>query len=94
MKIQKKLFYIIVLLLSAFSIFSFLKKDRVSAQELKYKEIEVQRGDTLWSISKEYNKSSLDIRKYIFLIEEKNNIQNSNIQTGDVLYIPIIESGR
>lgn len=94
MKIQKNLFYIIVLLLSAFSIFSFLKKDRVSAQELKYKEIEVQRGDTLWSISKEYNKSSLDIRKYIFLIEEKNNIQNSNIQTGDVLYIPIIESGR
>lgn len=94
MKIQKNLFYIIVLLLSAFSIFSFLKKDRVSAQELKYKEIEVQRGDTLWSISKEYNKSSLDIRKYIFLIEEKNNIQNSNIQTGEVLYIPIIESGR
>ena len=66
-----------------------------SHTDLKYKEIAVSSGDTLWSIAK-YEKNSnsyfedKDIRDIIDEIKYVNNLKDSNLSIGDKLNIPVI----
>lgn len=53
-----------------------------------YTDIEIQNGDTLWSIAKTYNKhSGLEIREYIHLIKQMNGMVSDHIAAGDSLTI-------
>lgn len=47
----------------------------------------VEKGDTLWDISREYGKGT-DVRRYIRKIKEENNLPDSAIYEGDVLVLP------
>lgn len=66
-----------------------------SHTDLRYKEIAVSSGDTLWSIAK-YEKNSnsyfedKDIRDIIDEIKFVNNLKDSNLSIGDKLSIPTI----
>lgn len=66
-----------------------------SHTEIKYKEISVSSGDTLWSIAK-YQKinnnyfENKDIRDIVAEIKNVNNLKNSSLNIGDKLSIPTI----
>lgn len=66
-----------------------------SHTDLKYKEIAISSGDTLWSIAK-YERSNnvyfedKDIRDIIDEIKYVNNLSASNLNVGDKLSIPTI----
>jgi len=66
-----------------------------SSGEVKYKEVEVINGDTLWSIAREENRNNLyyegkDIRFVVYEIDKLNNIGNKMLREGDKLLIPTI----
>ncbi len=66
-----------------------------SHTEIRYKEIAVSSGDTLWSIAKyEQNNNDYfenkDVRDIIDEIKFLNNLSNSNLSIGDKLNIPTI----
>ncbi len=67
----------------------------LSHSEIKYKQIAVSSGDTLWSLAK-YEKSNnpyfedTDIRDIIEVIKTSNNLKSSNINAYDELLIPTI----
>ena len=48
----------------------------------------VSEGDTLWEIAELYADESIDVRKYIKLIQKYNNLDTEAIMPGDVLIIP------
>lgn len=48
----------------------------------------VSEGDTLWGIAEQYADESIDVRKYIKLIQKYNNLDTAEIMPGDVLVIP------
>lgn len=50
-------------------------------------EITVKPGDSLWSISKQYNRGE-NIQKVLYSIMETNNMRNSDIFPGQKLKIP------
>ena len=50
----------------------------------------VEEGDTLWNLCKDTCPDNMDIRDYIDLVKETNNI-DSDIYVGDALWIPIVE---
>lgn len=53
-----------------------------------YKEIEIQTGDTLWSIAKTYNKNSgMEIREYIHILKQMNQMISDQIAAGESLTI-------
>ncbi|CDF57982.1 cell division suppressor protein YneA [Thermobrachium celere] len=56
---------------------------------VNYTEVVVQKGDTLWNISMKYTPKSKDIRKTVYEIKKINNINNSIIQPGQILKVPI-----
>lgn len=51
------------------------------------KTVIVEKGDTLWDISREYGKGT-DVRRYIRKIKEENNLKDGIIYEGDVLVLP------
>ena len=80
---------LIILLILMLSNISF------SHTEIKYKEIAVSSGDTLWNIAKYEQNNNLyfedkDVRDIVAEIKLLNNLKTSNLNIGDKLSIPTI----
>ncbi|MCT8139905.1 LysM peptidoglycan-binding domain-containing protein [Anaerobacillus sp. CMMVII] len=54
-------------------------------------EVEVNVGDTLWSISSQYS-DRMTVPAYISLVKAENNLKDHNIYPGQVLLLPQIEN--
>jgi len=55
-----------------------------------YKHYIVQPGDTIWGIAcSMINKDKVDPRDYIYAIQKINNVEDSVINPGDVLLLPV-----
>lgn len=63
-------------------------EENSAVYERYYTDIEIQNGDTLWSIAKTYNKNSgMEIREYIHELKQMNQIVSDDIKAGDSLTI-------
>ncbi len=60
-----------------------------SNKEVTYKNVQVERGQTLWNIAKNYSGHEKDPRKLVYQIKKINNIDNSILQPGQIIRIPI-----
>ncbi|MBG9771138.1 peptidoglycan-binding protein [Bacillus vallismortis] len=62
-----------------------------NGQELnQYVKIEVQQGDTLWSIADQVtDKKKMNKQDFIEWVADKNYLQTTDIQPGDELVIPL-----
>lgn len=57
--------------------------------EMRYTSIEIQTGDTLWSIASEYyTEDWKDIETYMEKIKEFNGLENNVIHAGNYLSVP------
>ena len=89
---NKRRFLIIVMILISIisSIFIFTTKSIESKEfPLEYQDLAILKGDTLWDIAKEITDETEDIRKVIRHIKKINNMETSEIFTGQVIKIPI-----
>jgi len=92
---KKFAFSVFIIFLSILSISLLFCTSSYSSGEVKYKEIEVIRGDTLWSIASEENRNNAyyegkDIRFVVYEIDKLNNIGNSILREGDKIKVPTI----
>lgn len=71
-----------------FSIYAIINKAECT-QDIKYIEVYVQDGDTIWNIAKQYVSNNRDIRDLIYEIGQINNLKDYNIYPGDIIRIPI-----
>ena len=76
---------VMFLLIGLFNI-SVAKTDKKEAETIDYT---IARGQTLWSIAKEYTPDNKDIRKTIHEIRELNNLTNATIYEGQTIKIKI-----
>ncbi|MGX1264521.1 hypothetical protein RKD55_002325 [Rossellomorea marisflavi] len=57
---------------------------------VSYHSIEVQEGDTLWTIADEYSHdSSMSTDEFIKWVGERNNLATYTISAGDSLVLPV-----
>ena len=56
-----------------------------------YQSIHVQQGDTLWAIAGNYAPEGMDVREYIYQIKKANDMDRSDIYTGDELLLPVYQ---
>ncbi|HHU78856.1 MAG: LysM peptidoglycan-binding domain-containing protein [Caldicoprobacterales bacterium] len=81
-----------VLLTIVISILSvFLPGSRAQVIPDHYLSWNVKKGDTLWTIAKNYLPSGRDIRDYIIEIRKWNGLDSYNIIEGQLLQIPIYD---
>lgn len=87
--ICEKYFNTILLAIAIFIlsiIFSFsLEKDSTN----EYQSIQINEGDTLWSIANQYEDHSLTKMEFINWIEEHNQVYADSIKPGQTIVIPI-----
>ncbi len=91
---MKKYFIMLVMFVMVLS--CFFGKTLVMASEEEssvvyeryYTDIEIEAGDTLWSIAKTYNENSgMEIREYIRVLKQMNGMVSDTIAAGDSLTI-------
>ena len=79
-----------LLLVSALSVSSMLGTDQASSMsDSCYTEVQIQSGDTLWNIAKEFCPKDQDLRQAVFKICELNEIQGQQVQPGQRILIPL-----
>lgn len=83
-KFVRSMAILIFLLVALFNI-SIAK----SNSEAEYIDYTVTKGETLWSIAKEYTPDNKDIRETIYEIKQINNMQTSNIYENQTIKIKI-----
>lgn len=87
MRAKPKLsWFIIAVLIFALVIFIGYTSQGSIPQE--YKIVEVNKGDTLWSIAVKYNINNEDPRKLINEIKKINNLETIILQPGQMIKIP------
>ena len=92
----KKFISSILLSLGILIALSFIVNNSIfSHVDIKYKTLYVAYGDTLWSIAKEEQKNNeyfegKDIREIISNLKYINNLETSNLKTGEKLQIPTL----
>ena len=77
-----------VLLISMITFTSILTLNAYSKDIPQFDYVNVQQGDSLWSIAKDYA-GNKDIRQVVYEISELNNIHNNPIHIGDIIKIPL-----
>ena len=70
------------------SIFSSAKNPESDLPKNKYyKSIEIESGDSLWSIAQEYCEPHADVREYVNELKELNSLTSSDIHAGQHLVV-------
>ena len=88
MKITNKKRFIRSLIVLIFLVLSLVHTStaKTESQVINY---QIRKGQTLWSIAREYTPNSKDIRDTIHEIKDLNNMQDSNIYAGQTIKIKI-----
>lgn len=92
-RIQSQLRFTVFLVLAAIIIFTATTtalgfNQAEALTKPVYTEIQIQNGDTLWDLAKEYGPKDQDIRKVVYAICEINQIQADELQSGQSILIP------
>lgn len=85
-------FVLLVTMIVVFAGYSIIGSGHTAdaAAEPVYTKVIVQENDTLWDIAQTYNPDcNVDIRDAVYAICKYNNIKASDIQPGDVIYVPL-----
>lgn len=84
--------FIVISLLLVCTIFNTALgfNDALALSEQQYIEIQVESGDTLWTIADEYMPDDMDIREAVYLICDTNDIDAEHLYAGQTLSIPVM----
>ena len=84
--------FIVISLLLVCTIFNTALgfNDALALSEQQYIEIQVESGDTLWTIADEYMPDDMDIREAVYVICETNDIDANTLYAGQTLSIPVM----
>ena len=84
--------FIVISLLLVCTIFNTALgfNDALALSEQQYIEIQVESGDTLWTIADEFMPDDMDIRKAVYMICETNDVDANTLYAGQTLSIPVM----
>lgn len=91
---MNKLFSILLMVAMVFVVNGMINTTTLEMDTQNIKAVQVDAGDTLWSISQEAlaQTEDIDIREYIVAIEEINHLQHGRaLRAGETLMIPTLK---
>jgi hypothetical protein len=80
----------IVLLFGGLSwVRTFASEENVQPAAASELVIYADAGDTLWELAASYKKPSMDTRKAVHLLMERNHLSSSSLRSGQALIVPV-----
>ena len=64
--------------------------DALALSEQQYIEIQVESGDTLWTIADEYMPDDIDLRDAVYMICDANDMNANELYAGQTLNVPVL----
>ena len=61
----------------------------VNTSKVTFQAVEVEYGDTLWSIAEKYAPSARQIRKFVYEIKDVNGMETSDLSEGQIILVPL-----
>jgi nucleoid-associated protein YgaU len=69
----------------------FFTMSNLASDDTQYMEVTIEEGDSLWSISEEYNaKHHYSSWEFIQWVEERNSVNASAVFPGQKIVIPVV----
>lgn len=65
--------------------------DALALSEQQYIQVQVEYGDSLWSIADKYMPDDMDPREAVYMIIDANDIDGSQVYAGQTLDIPVVD---
>jgi len=84
--------FIVISLLLVCTIFNTALgfNDALALSEQQYIEIQVESGDTLWTIADEFMPDDIDLRDAVYMICDANDMNANELYAGQTLNVPIL----
>lgn len=84
--------FVLIMLFAVTGLFNTMLglNDALGLTKQEYIEVNINSGDTLWTIAEQYMPSDMDIRKAVHIIKNVNEI-DSQLQPGQTILIPEYE---
>ena len=81
--------FVLIMLFAVTGLFNTMLglNDALGLTKQEYIEVNINSGDTLWTIAEQYMPSDMDIRKAVHIIKNVNEI-DSQLQPGQTILIP------
>lgn len=87
---KKRITFFIVLFLFSTLILQIAKPSALEAHTPReYIAVIVEEGDSLWKIAERFINNQMDIRHYINIIQQHNDMKTANIYPGQIIEIPL-----
>ncbi|HHY06258.1 MAG TPA: LysM peptidoglycan-binding domain-containing protein [Clostridia bacterium] len=87
---KKRITFCIGLFLFFALVLPFIKPTALEAHTSnEYIAVIVEDGDSLWKISQRFIDNQMDIRHYINIIQQYNDLKTANIYPGQIIKIPL-----
>lgn len=67
----------------------FKPKSTAASEPVEIVTVIVDRGDSLWKIAEKHDNNKIDLRKYIDIIQKYNGLQNTVLQPGQRIKVPV-----
>lgn len=85
--------FLVVVILIAFTAISTVAgfNTAISLSYNEYRCVEIESGDTLWSVASEYAPEDMDVRQVVHDICDTNDIQASDIASGQKILVPVYD---
>ena len=66
----------------------FNKSEAKTKRDMRYTEVTIEEGDTLWDLAKVYGSDDKDIREVIYDICSLNGINAGDLRPGQIIRVP------
>ncbi|PKM89574.1 MAG: hypothetical protein CVU87_04965 [Firmicutes bacterium HGW-Firmicutes-12] len=87
---RRLLIFTTVFILLVFVAGQLINAKATDAQEaVQIVTIKVEEGDSLWKLADTYDNNKMDLREYIYIIQSVNDMDNTMLQPGQKVRIPI-----
>ena len=92
LKVKSRVRFTAIVLIMLFAVTGLFNtmlglNDALGLTKQEYIEVNINSGDTLWTIAEQYMPSDMDIRKAVHIIKNVNEI-DSQLQPGQTILIP------
>ncbi len=91
-KVVVSIVMLVLIAVAAFGVTMISRSDVSASDEaaIEYVSVEVESGDSLWSIAKEnYSEACGDFNDYVDLIRDTNSMKDDNLIAGNYICVPI-----
>lgn len=89
-RVRFTVFIIVMLLITATAVTTVLGFNNVNGMtKQQYIQVQVEPGDTLWSIAEQYMPADMDRRESVYIISKANETSASELYPGQTLKVPV-----